>query len=94
MEMEKKRPHRIVYWTLSMLLSIAAVASIGYKWKMMKPQYKMGHFTVSNREELGKVLEPSSTVEFNQGRKPLRIPTGFFIQSFSFINANDVNIAG
>jgi hypothetical protein len=92
--MEKKRPHYRVYWTLSILLSIAAAASIGYKWKITKPQYKTGHFTVSNREELEKFLEPGSTVEFNKGGKPLRIPTGLFIQSFSFINANDVNIGG
>jgi hypothetical protein len=93
-KMNKKPPHNNVYWLLSLFLSLAAIAAIGYKWKITQPQYKKDCIPVSNREELEKFLKTRTTIEFKNGKKPVSIPTGFFIQSFSFINANDINING
>ena len=86
--------HGVVYWFLSLLLSLAAVAIIGYKWKKTQPQYKNGHIKVSSKEELKKSFNDCKSIEFEGDGQPIHIPIGFFIQSFSFMNANDVNING
>lgn len=89
-----RNAHAARYWMLALLLSLAAVAMIGYKWKKTQPQYLNGHIKVSNQEELKKSIEKCKTVELEGDGQPIHIPTGVFIQSFSFVNANDVNING
>jgi len=89
-----RNSHTAGYWILSLLLSLAAVAIIGYKWKKTQPHYKYAHIKVSNKEDLKKSFKECKTIAFEGGGNPTHIPTGVFIQSFSFMNANDVNING
>ena len=87
--------HFVLYWTLSLLLSLAAVVVIGYKWwEETQPRHRGDAITVSNIEEVQKAFKECKTIEFEAEGGPKHIPIGFFIQSFSFMNANDVNING
>lgn len=89
------------YWLLSILISVLAIVVMGYKWHSVKPNpvkmddEKTSISIINTEQELNTFLESCETVEFaDKTKPPIRIPVGFFIQSFSFVNANEVNFVG
>jgi hypothetical protein len=84
----------VLCWFLSILLSAVAIGMIGYNWFEVRRIHGTGKNLVRNESELKKFLEARDTVETEKGRKPILIPTGFFIQSLAFITPSDVNITG
>ena len=88
--------HPVFYWIFALIISLSAIMLISSRWSASKPEYKHDGITipVTNPVELDALLASGDTKEFKNNRIPKRIPTGFFIQSFSFVNANDVNING
>jgi hypothetical protein len=63
-----------------------------------KEEQKATKFTIlRNKAELDdaiKKAKENKCKQFEKGHEPIRVPVGFFIQSFSFLNANDVNFSG
>jgi len=82
-------------WLLSTLISMIAVVAMSYKWLSVNRLYGIDTNVVRNQSQLEDFLPRNQdTIEFLGGQKPYRIPTGFFIQSLSFVNSSDVNITG
>lgn len=94
-----------LYWLLSILLSALAILVIGYTWQKTNAakrdvmladdaeDYSHSH-RIQNRADLKVALNGHDTIELSRKKAPLRILTGFFIQSLDFRDANDVNITG
>ncbi len=81
-------------WTLSLLLSILAVVVITDKWFQNQRSYGSEVNRVGSSQALEQFFQSKDTIEFEDGRQPHQVPTGFFIQSLAFVNASDVNITG
>ena len=88
-----------------MVLTLLAVVVIIFKWESrINDEIDTGEETigqgmwtreirVDDHASLKKALDERDTIEFRNG-DPLQIPTGFFIQSIDFRDANDVNVTG
>jgi hypothetical protein len=101
----QKRTIRLC-WALSLLVSLIAVLVMGFIWRVVhhyeRPVDKMNasksyHTSskrIDNQSDLEAELLKKDTHEFSDQAPPLQIPIGFFIQSFDFIDSNEVNITG
>ncbi len=67
---------------------------IGYKWKSVESNFDRASFeTIENNAKLQSLIKSRKSTQFGEGQL-IQVPVGFFIQSFSFVNANDVNFIG
>ena len=78
----------------SVALSLLCIFMIAYKWFQVQRVKQQNSIEIRDNETLSRILSARDTVEFKSGGKTFEIPTGFFIQSISFITASDVNITG
>lgn len=94
MNKEMSMPNHLMYWFFSFLLSVVSIAVIGYKWVEVQRIHGTETNVITNESVLENLLQARDTVEFDRGRDPYQIPTGFFIQSLAFITPSDTNITG
>lgn len=82
------------YWLISVILSVLAIALIGFQWSQAKRAYGQGMHVIEDQEALRDLLGEAETVEFKARESLYEIPTGFFIQSMAFVSPSDVNVTG
>lgn len=78
----------------SAAVSLVFIIMIAFKWSQVQRIERRNSIEIRDQETLDQVLAARDTIEFNSGTKAYEIPTGFFIQSISFVSASDVNITG
>ena len=80
-------------WMLAVIFSLLCILGIGFMWHLTMNNSSLdsrnGDLTVFDREDVETVLQ-----HVNMSSTTHRIPTGFFLQSMEFLNANDVLITG
>ena len=80
-------------WTLAFIFSLLCILGIGFMWHVTMNNSSLdgrnGDFVVFDREDVETVLQ-----HVNMSSTTPRIPTGFFIKSMGFLNADDVLITG
>jgi hypothetical protein len=80
-------------WILAVVFSLLCVMGIGFVWHLTIKNSTLddrnGDLVVFDREDVETVLQHTNTSPIT-----LRIPTGFFLQSMEFLNANDIAITG
>jgi len=85
-------------WLLSFLISVMAVAVMGYKWSNHSRPYEGNAHIIRNKSQLEDFLQSHrrrhDIAQFKTGHQPYRILTAFFIQSLAFVAATDVNVTG
>lgn len=85
-------------WILSFLISVTAVAVMGYKWSDEPSVYGTNVHVMRNKSQLEDFLryhrDRHDVAQFKTGRNPYRVLTAILIQSLVFITATDVNVTG
>ena len=80
-------------WMLAVIFSLLCILGIGFMWHLTMNNSSLdsrnGDLAVFDREDVETVLQHVNTSSTTH-----RIPTGFFLQSMEFLNANDVLITG
>ena len=80
-------------WMLAVIFSLLCVLGIGFMWHLTMNNSSLDSrnrdLVVFDREDVETVLQHVNTSSTTH-----RIPTGFFLQSMEFLNANDVLITG
>ncbi len=80
-------------WMLAVIFTLFCILGIGFMWHLTMNNSSLdgrnGDFVVFDREDVETVLQHVNTSPVTH-----RIPTGFFLQSMEFLNANDVLITG
>ena len=80
-------------WALAFIFTFLCILGIGFMWYITMNNSsldgKNGNLVVFDREDVETVLK-----HVNTSPTTPRIPTGFFLQSMEFLNANDVLITG
>ena len=78
---------------LAVIFSLLCILGIGVMWHLtMNNSYldsRKGDLVVFDREDVETVLQ-----HVNMSPSAPRIPTGLFLQSMEFLNANDILITG
>lgn len=81
-------------WSISLLLSLLTILTIGHKWSQVTRSYEVGTHVVHDEAGLQTQLQRRNTIELSNGKPPHLIPTGFFIQSMAFVTPSDINLTG
>lgn len=80
-------------WILAVVFSLLCVLGMGFIWHLTTNNSTLddrnGDLVVFDRADVETVLQHTNTNPIT-----FRIPTGFFIQSMEFLNANDIAITG
>ena len=80
-------------WMLASIFTLLCILGIGFMWHLTMNNSSLddrnGDRVVFDREDVETVLQ-----HVNMSPTTPRIPTGFFLQSMVFLNANDVLITG
>jgi hypothetical protein len=80
-------------WILAVVFSLLCVLGMGFIWHLTINNSTLddrnGDLVVFDRADVETVLQHTNTNPIT-----FRIPTGFFIQSMEFLNANDIAITG
>jgi hypothetical protein len=80
-------------WMLAVIFSLLCILGIGFMWHLTMNNSSLdsrnGDRVVFDKEDVETVLQHVNTSSTTH-----RIPTGFFLQSMEFLNANDVLITG
>jgi hypothetical protein len=80
-------------WMLAVIFSFLCILGIGFMWHLTMNNSSLdgrnGDLVVFDREDVETVLQHVDTSPTTP-----RIPTGFFLQSMEFLNANDVLMTG
>jgi hypothetical protein len=80
-------------WMLAVIFTFFCILGMGFLWHLTENNSALdsrnGDLVVFNREDVETVLQHVDTSSTTP-----RIPTGFFLQSMEFLNANDVLITG
>jgi Cache domain len=80
-------------WMISFIFALLCILGIGFIWYLAMNNSTLdnrnGDFVVFDREDVETVFQHD-----NLSSATIRIPTGLFLQSMEFLNANDVLITG
>ncbi len=80
-------------WMLAVIFSLLCILGIGFMWHLTMNNSSLddrnGDLVVFDREDVETILQ-----HVNTSQTIPRIPTGFFLQSMEFLNANDILITG
>jgi hypothetical protein len=80
-------------WMLTFIFTFLCILGLGFMWYLTMNNSALdsrnGDLVVFDREDIETVLQHADTSSTTP-----RTPTGFFLQSMEFLNANDVLIAG
>lgn len=86
--------HNKRLWLIALLISLTCIVLVASKWNQVQREHGSLEDRVNDKADLQRVLSAGDTVEFKNGRQPILIPTGYFIQSLAFNSASDVNVTG
>ena len=85
------------YWVASALVSLVAVAIIFAIWgqtdRRHPPTFTIVHAPEDVDAFVERQVEEGQNAQFTEGA-PIRLPTGFFIQSMGFTTPSSVNVKG
>ena len=84
-----------ILWSVSFIVSLVLAAIIGWQWYQEDVSYEPNQCQLTDElSAYNDVMKKLAEAEYPRNVVPDLIPTGVFIQSLEFKDANDVNLTG